>query len=90
MVLGRRQMQWGPLVEIPHVDVRARRREAVLDVPDVAGVACRAFFIFLLFPRAVLRRLKLLGAVAGVVVEDVLGELISRARRRGVVWLKLF
>jgi hypothetical protein len=33
--------------------------------------------------------LKLLGAVAGVVVEDVLGELISRARRRGVVWLKL-
>ena len=41
-------------------------------------------------PRAVLRRLKLLGAVAGVVVENVLGELISRARRRGVVWLKLF
>ena len=34
--------------------------------------------------------LKLLGAVAGVVVENVLGELISRARRRGVGWLKLF
>ena len=55
------------------------------------GLACRAFFISLLFPaRFEIRRLKLLGAVAGVVVEDVLGELISRARRRGVGWLKLF
>ena len=34
-----------------------------------------------MFPRAAI----LLGAVAGVVLEDVLGELISRARRRGVV-----
>ena len=60
-------------------------------------VHCRAIFFAVdaeelvehFYPR-VLRRLKLLGAVAGVVVEDVLGELISRARRRGVVLLKLF
>ena len=45
-----------------------------------------SIFIYLLFPRAAI----LLGAVAGVVLEDVLGELISRARRRGVGWLKLF
>ena len=48
-----------------------------------------SIFICHSFPRAVLRRLKLLGAVAGVGVEDALGELISRARRRGVGWLKL-
>ena len=62
----------------------------LLPVGRLMVAARLAFFIFLLFPRAVLRRLKLLGAIAGVVVEDVLGELISRARRRGVGWLKLF
>ena len=44
-----------------------------------------SIFVFVSFPRVVL-----LGAVAGVGVEDVLAELISRARRRGVGWLKLF
>ena len=35
MVLGRRQMQRGPLVEVPHVHVRVRRREAIFHISHI-------------------------------------------------------